>query len=66
VEDLKESAADAKDKAAPAKLGAEVAEDAGSKNGETMMKGGLLGAAVAAGAKMIKDASEKIEDLTED
>ena len=40
-------------------------DEVAAKAGETLMKGGLLATAVAAGAKLVKDASEKVGDLSE-
>ena len=75
MEDLKESASEAvdsvKDKAADLKeeSHAAVDGDGGEKKeggvGSTMMKGGLLGAAVALGAKMVDKVSDGIESAAE-
>ena len=60
-----------REEAAPAALTETATADAEqedaveAKAGETLLKGGLLATAVAAGAKLVKDASEKVGDLSE-
>ncbi len=56
VEDAKEDIAEVKE---------EIKDAKDSDTGETLMKGGILGAAVAAGAAFVKEATEKMEDLSE-
>ena len=62
--DLKEEATDAKEDKSAAVLNA-TGEKEGSSTGSTLMKGGLLGAAVALGAKMVDKVSDGIENVAE-